>query len=187
MTDKAVIARRGVQKFDDEVFHFPKFDDPVLSDGTVLSDFYKPHVAVGHGDGGPSRTRQDMADECDVNNIMAKYEHTGVLPQVGNPYYADFTSVPNTLQEAMHQMHDATEAFMTLPAKVRREFDNDPAKFVDFAMQDDNLDQMIDWGLAPPRPAPEAPEVAPGASAPASGGAPAAAPAAPPPAPPAAK
>lgn len=99
---------------------------------------------------GPSLTRQEFADECDINVIMARYEKTGQLPaNNAEPMYVDFTSVPTNLMDTMRFMDEAQAAFMTLPAKVRKEFDNDPAMFVDFAGDPENLDQMRAWGLAP--------------------------------------
>jgi len=163
---------KGLIKLDNPVFHFPKVDH-----ANELRDWYVPHAAVDMPDGGPSLTRQDQADECDVNKIMERFEATGYLPSVTGrePIYADFTSVPNNMMDAMAQMHLATDAFMTLPAVVRREFDNDPAMFVDFASDPSNLDQLREWGLAKPSPkpapvpVPEAPDRP--APAPASSGA----------------
>jgi hypothetical protein len=72
----------------------------------------------------------------------------------GEPVYYDFTEMPDTLLGYMQLMEQADNAFMTLPASVRREFDNDAAAFVDFASDPSNLEQMRDWGLAPPAPTP---------------------------------
>lgn len=145
----------GVVKIESEVFHFQKPENP-----SGLSDFYKPRAVVLHPTGGPSVTRQEFAQECDVNEIMERFAATGVLPNVGEPFYYDFTSLPPTMQDAMEVMRKAGDAFMTLNAKVRREFDNDAAQWADFASDPDNLDQMRAWGLAPPAPAPE-PQPAP--------------------------
>jgi hypothetical protein len=62
--------------------------------------------------------------------------------------------------EALDLMTVAQSQFMLLPAKVRREFENDPVQFVEFASDPANLDQMRLWGLAPPA-AQEAPKVPP--------------------------
>lgn len=131
-----------------------KKDDPRFG----LRSAYIPHERVFADVGGPSLTRQEFAEECDINVLMARFESTGVGPQTvtGEPRYLDLTDVPD-LQHAMHVMIEADNAFMTLPAKVRKEFDNDPVKFVEFASDPENLPQMRDWGLAPPEKAPEAP------------------------------
>lgn len=150
---------RGVFKVQDDVFHFPK------AEPNGLSDFHKPHLAVGHSAGGPSLARQEFKEECDINEIMARYETTGILPPTGaEPFYYDFTTLPTDLRGAMDVMREGGEAFMSLPAEVRRLFDNDPAWFVDYASNPEHLDQMRAWGLAAPEPAPSAPQGAPGAS-----------------------
>lgn len=108
----------------------------------------------------PSLTRQEFADECDINKLMAQYEKTGILPSNINsaqPRYLDVSDVPD-LRTAMDHLHNSTAAFMALPASVRKEFDNDPLKFVDFAVNSENIEQMRKWGLAPPAPLPPAPQ-----------------------------
>jgi len=123
-----------------------------------------------------SATRQEFAEECDINTIMARYEKTGVWPMVDAPEarYLDCSEIPD-FQSALHVVIEAEKAFMSLPAIVRRDFDNDPAKFVDFACDPENLGQMREWGLAPPEKAPEAPMrvevINPTEPAPPSGGA----------------
>lgn len=147
-------------------------------------DFYKTngetHVFVTEG---PSLTRQEFLLECDINTIMKQYDSVGAgingLPQgVRQPYYADFTSVPDSLLGFMTFMQEAEAAFMSLPAVVRKEFDNDAVAFVDFASDPENLEQMRTWGLAPPKEAPKPPEPAPGAANSSPPGSPPAAPAA---------
>lgn len=106
----------------------------------------------------PSRTRQEFADECDINVLMARYEKTGVISHVAQrePMYLDLSGGVPDLQTALHTVMVAEQAFMTLPASVRKEFDNDPLKFVAFAEDANNLDKMREFGLAPPLP-PETP------------------------------
>ena len=81
------------------------------------------------------------------------------------PVYGDVTDL-KTFQEAKNVFIEAEKAFMSLDAKVRKEFDNDPAKFLDFM---DNLDenraeaerlglavpQEVDQKIEAPAPAPE--------------------------------
>lgn len=113
----------------------------------------------------PSLTRQEFAEECDINVLMSKYEASGILPShmnKGIPQYIDVSEVPD-LAQAFHAIETATNAFMALPASVRREFDNDPVKFVDFAQDSRNIDRMRELGLAPPAP-PPAPTGASGAA-----------------------
>lgn len=123
------------------------------------SDFYKGHDSVGMSDWGPSLTRQEFADDCDINLIMQRFERgevPGFTPRV--PMYLDLTVMPATLQETLNLMNDAEASFMSLPALVRREFDNDAVKFVEFASDPENLSQMRTWGLAPPVQEPPPPQ-----------------------------
>lgn len=107
----------------------------------------------------PSLTRQEFADECDINSIMARYEKTGVISHVTprQPMYVDYTAIPADLAGTLAMLQLGEEAFMTLPASVRKEFDNNAINFVDFASDPKNLDQMREWGLAPPEPQPASP------------------------------
>jgi len=147
----------------------------VLHVGSGFADFYKPHAQYGMSDWPPSLARQEFAEECDINTIMERYDSGETITHVArsSPLYLDYTAVPDNLMDAMNFMEGARMEFMRLPAKVRKEFDNDPARFVSFAEDPANLDQMRAWDLAPKPPEPPAPPAAPSG------------PAAPPPAPPA--
>ena len=115
----------------------------------------------------PSLTRQEFKDECDINSIMSRYDAylADPMKSVREPIYYDFASMPKTLMEAMEVVKTGAEAFMRLPAAVRREFDNDPAAFVDYAADPSNVDQMRVWGLAQPVPPGAVPSPAPAAAA----------------------
>lgn len=128
----------------------------VNSHGEILSSYYAQHDQIEMFQADDGMARQEFADECDINVLMATYEKTGVLNHYNTkqPQYLDVTEVPD-LSQALRYMDDAQAAFMSLPATVRREFDNDPIKFVDFASDPGNLDQMRKWGLAPPAPVTE--------------------------------
>lgn len=113
------------------------------------------------GPGGPSLTRQEFADECDINTIMARYDAHLADPMrsVREPRYYDFTEMPDTLMGTMAILNEAQEAFMRLPAQIRKEFDNDPAAFLDFASNPDkeNQEMLREWGLCEPEKAPPEP------------------------------
>lgn len=107
---------------------------------------------------GPSKTRQEFSDECDINQIMARAEASGVFPfkDPAPPVFIDFVGMPD-LQDAMAAMFDAEAAFMSLPALVRKEFDNDPIRFVEFASDGSNLPRLRELGLAEPEKVKEPP------------------------------
>lgn len=139
-------------------------DQGYNGDGEVMSSSFVNHEPVDTDTPGPSLTRQEFADECDINSIMARYETNGLLPSHVNPVsgqYLDLSDVPD-LRSAIDLMRNAEAAFMRLPASARREFDNDPVKFVEFAQSDneENHAKMREWGLMEPLPKePEIPVV----------------------------
>lgn len=147
----------------------------ITTDGefVILRDFYVPHDPVyvpgfEPGSEPKSMTRQEFAAECDINNIMKQYDgQWPPLPPFDESQYQDLTDMPSDLMGAMEYHKRAEEAFMRLPAAVRREFENSPISFVDFAVDPKNIEQMRAWGLAPPK---ESPPVSGGAAPSGSGG-----------------
>lgn len=103
---------------------------------------------------GPSMTRQEFAEECDINTLMSKYDAhlSDPMRSIREPMYVDLTAVPNDLMSTMALVQSASDAFFRLPAAVRREFDNDPVLFTEFAYDPENIDQLRAWGLAKPKP-----------------------------------
>lgn len=128
------------------------------ADGEIISSAYVDHdpEEFGFHTEGPSLTRQEFAAECDINNIMAQYEKTGVVSHVNNttPQYLDVSETPDNLAEAMAAVEAAKTSFMTLPANVRKEFDNDPVKFVEYAQYGGKEadERLRGWGLLEPLP-----------------------------------
>lgn len=107
--------------------------------------FYQPHINVdwtglvldpktGELVKEESRTKQSFKDECDINNIVKKFEATGILDHVNEAasrgLYQDLPSGLD-LQAGLEMIRQAEEAFMALPAGTRAEFDNDPVLFVE--------------------------------------------------------
>ena len=119
---------------------------------------FVPHADVSISVFSKSRTRQEFADECDINKIMERYDSAAIPSHIQprEPLYLDLTDVPD-FQTALDRLRDADRSFMSLPAKVRKEFDNDPATFMEFAVNPANLDQLREWGLAKPLEAPAEP------------------------------
>lgn len=126
--------------------------------GAVPYSSYVPHLKVVSTPSGESRTRQEFADECDINSIMARFEKHKVLTHVNRSQgkYLDVSETPD-LATALSVLADAETAFMSLPARVRAEFANDPISFVEFAQNVDNRERMREWGLLAPEKPVEAP------------------------------
>lgn len=91
--------------------------------------------------------KQSFKDECDINRIMKKYLNTGTIPQglaVGR--YGDFSEGVDYL-DAQVTIKNAEAQFLAVPAQLRKEFDNDPARFLDWVHDPKNLDRMQQLGL----------------------------------------
>lgn len=121
------------------------------SNGEPIRSAYVEHDKVSMVQLDDGMARQEFAEECDINVLMARYERTGVLNHYSTrePQYLDVTEVPD-LQSALQYMQDAQAAFMRLPAVVRKEFDNDAVRFVEYASDPSNLSTLREWGLAAP-------------------------------------
>lgn len=128
------------------------------ANGEPYGGFYVEHKRVQLDATKDGKTRQEFADECDINTLMARYEKSGIVSHVNRatPQYFDASDIPD-LAQALAIVAHAEDAFMSLPAKVRKEFDNDPVQFVKYAEDPANVDQMREWGLAAPAPVPDAP------------------------------
>lgn len=100
----------------------------------------------------PSRTDQSQKDDCDVNLIIAKYRKTGQLAHLNQfqGQYADTTEFSD-LQSALHTTMKAQDAFDSLPAHIRRHFDNSPVEMFNFLQDPKNDDEAIRLGLKKPR------------------------------------
>lgn len=98
-----------------------------------------------------SKTQQHQAEEADINTIMRKFGITGRVPVVPlPPTFGDFDIGVSDYQSALHLINAANASFAGLSADVRKEFDNDPGRFVEFCSDPKNIDQMRKWGLALP-------------------------------------
>lgn len=95
-----------------------------------------------------SKTKQSFKAECDINNILARYQKTGLVGHLNarQPRYGDFS---NTLdyQAALNAVMAAEESFSSLPAKVRDRFQNDPSKLISFINDPKNKNEAIKLGL----------------------------------------
>ena len=97
----------------------------------------------------PTLAQQHCKDECDINNIVARFGVTGEFPRPDHmPTYGDFTGISD-YRQALDAVMAADDAFMQLPAHIRERFDNDPALFVDFCSSDDPAvrDEAVKLGL----------------------------------------
>lgn len=134
----------------------------------LIRSAYGPKLKVQHiTPEGEGRTKQSFKAECDVNNIMARFQKTGVL-DFASRYQAQYGDVSGVnFADAIKLVADAKSMFHEMPARVRDRFGNDPATFLDFVNNPNNRDEARALGLLKPEePKPAAP-AAPPAPAPA--------------------
>lgn len=137
----------------------------LLSNGEIVSE--KPRFQtrdrymrpVWKSDGNdPIHTQQSFKAECDINTIVNRAREKGIMPtNIRQPFYGDFSDVP-TFENALKTVMEAEDRFMSLPAKVRAQFDNDPRQFLAFADNPENAAELVKLGFATERvPTPEDP------------------------------
>lgn len=98
----------------------------------------------------PSLAQQHFAEECDINTIVERFHLTGEVPQLQQlPSFDDYEGVFD-FQTAMNTIRSSQETFMSLPAKLRARFHNDPQEFLEFCSDQDNHDEARKLGLLKP-------------------------------------
>lgn len=108
-------------------------------------------VALDCGD--EQMTKQSHKDECDIHNILAQYQRTGIMTHI-NERQATYEDLPDQVdyQQALHTVMAAEAAFAELPSKVRDHFDNDPARFLAAFGDPTAADKLREFGLLNPLP-----------------------------------
>lgn len=137
----------------------------------VKHTFYRPHARVqefgtitnphtGEVTQPPSLTKQEFVRECDINNVIKQYKQTGMVAHMNakaaQGAYQDLPDATD-FQESLHLVMAAEEAFMTLPAKIRDRFGQDPAEFLAFMSDPRNREEIKALGLTKPEPPPREP------------------------------
>ncbi|AXQ65708.1 MAG: internal scaffolding protein [Microviridae sp.] len=121
----------------------------------VLSANYQKHyMRSAYGKPAPSTikcddgiTEQHHTEQCDVNNILATYLKTGIIPPSDpNAQYGDLSDFD--YQSMQNQIANATSLFEQLPDNVKHRFGNEPYRFLNFVQDEKNYDELVEMGLA---------------------------------------
>lgn len=106
----------------------------------------------------PSKTKQAFAQECDVNNIIKKYNGVPILPSAlqSVAQYGDFSEV-SSFDDAHNQVIAAEHAFKALPSKIRSFFHNDPANLLEALKNPKMETELVELGLLQKTPVNEEP------------------------------
>ncbi len=96
----------------------------------------------------PTMTIQSEKDSCDINCIMERYERTGIMQHVASvqPLYEDVADIQD-YQGSLLVLEKAQAAFDALPAKLRKELDNNPYNLVPFIQNPANKERCYEYGL----------------------------------------
>jgi len=95
------------------------------------------------------RTKQSFADQCEINNIMARHQKTGALTHI-NQHQAQYGfATSSDFAESMRIVKTAQDMFNALPSNIRNRCANDPAQFLDFVQDPANELEMQNFGLIP--------------------------------------
>lgn len=92
-------------------------------------------------------TEQGHKKECDINEIIKKFNKTGLFEHVtrfemkfGDMSGADFYSMQQKIAQAK-------SSFENLPLDIKKRFKNDPGALLDFMDDPGNRDEAIELGL----------------------------------------
>lgn len=95
----------------------------------------------------PSKTQQHFKDEVNVNNIVKKFTETGQVSHL-NHSRAQYGEAPDVdFRSAMDIVQKAQETFDSLPSELRKRFGNDPANYLEFVQNPENIEEMYDLGM----------------------------------------
>ncbi len=88
------------------------------------------------------RTKQSFKDETNIEKIMARADVTGTISHLAKyeGVYADFSDFDFHTQNNM--LAKGGEIFAALPAEIRKEFSQSPAKFFKYVNDPANIDDL---------------------------------------------
>lgn len=91
--------------------------------------------------------------DCDINEIVRRIEKTNqsdaFIPR-SQGIYGDFTQFTD-FQQNLNLVIEAQDIFDSLRADIRKKFDNDPAKLMQFLDDNKNYDEAVALGLCVPK------------------------------------
>ncbi len=89
------------------------------------------------------RTKQCFKNECDIQKIMARAEKAGTISHLEKyqGVYADYSEVD--FFSMTQTLTRGREVFDELPAEIRQEFGQSPAKFFAFVNDPANKDDLL--------------------------------------------
>lgn len=102
-------------------------------------------------------TKQEFANECDINVILARYDQVEPRPGLR---WGEFADAPEDFLAAQLLVKNAEERFNSFDARVRERFKHSPVEMLRFLSDPANKAEAIALGLVqapPPEPPKETP------------------------------
>jgi len=89
-----------------------------------------------------------MAAECDINNILKQFSKTGIINHI-NSNSQQYIDLPDNLdfQSSLQIIAEASDAFASLPSKVREHYQNDPSRFLGALQDPRERDYLTEIGV----------------------------------------
>lgn len=126
-----------------------------ITEVEVNGKIYKKVRTVFDKDNSKSvgRTQQHFRKEANINEILKKFKKSGLLTDPRNvptvpPQYGDFTGVVD-FQTAQNKLIAVKRYFDSLPAEIRKKFENSPEKLVYWITNPENAKEAREIGLLP--------------------------------------
>lgn len=121
-----------------------------MSKTKIYSRFNRP-VSPGFACAGESLTQQQFRDETDINKIVERAVRTGNAELFTSTERAEFYDSSNFVdyQTSLGIIADVKDDFDSLPARTRRQFDDNPDNYVAFMINPRNAQKAIEMGLLP--------------------------------------
>ncbi|UPW41759.1 internal scaffolding protein [Peromfec virus RodF7_15] len=99
----------------------------------------------------PSMTQQQFKEQCDINNILARFLQTGDVSLLNTfekiNRYIDISEIPTTLEDSFDYIDYAQEKFMELDSSVRRKFGDNFRNLVTYLDSNPDIDSLYEHGL----------------------------------------
>lgn len=118
-----------------------------IPDRQTIKEFCRPKFKRNE-DGSPIfKTEQSHKEQCDLNNIMKKYDKTGLITHVSKieAKFGDMTGLD--FKSMSDKIANARSMFEELPSKIRKRFNNSPEELLTFMDNSENREEAIQLGL----------------------------------------
>jgi len=95
-----------------------------------------------------TNTKVEQHHRTEIKKMVQEVESRGLL-RANTVFNGELDDYPSyDFQEAQFMMAKARSTFEQMPSQLRKKFENNPAKFMDFANNPQNAQEMVELGLA---------------------------------------